>query len=190
MHRVPPLWIDAIWIVFWIVWTIAAAGVKPATRQESAATRVPYTLVVIVSFLLVFDPMFGTGFLARRFVPDSPAVQFAGLAVTIAGVAVAFWARAILGGNWSSVVTIKKDHELIRCGPYAFVRHPIYTGILMMLLGTVLVVGQVRGLISLALSFAGWRMKSLIEERFMMDQFGERYVDYKRHVKALIPWIY
>lgn len=180
----------AVWIAFYAIWILASTSVKRTERRESMATRISYTAVTLVAFVLFADPYLSTGFLGLRVIPASRTVQFAGFAIVLAGAAFAFWARFTIGRNWSSNVTIKKDHELIRRGPYAFVRHPIYTGILTMVLGTAIVIGEIRALGALGLAFLGFRIKSLIEERFMTEQFGEQYADYKARVRALIPLVY
>ncbi|MGH7689031.1 MAG: methyltransferase family protein, partial [Gemmatimonadaceae bacterium] len=95
-----------------------------------------------------------------------------------------------LGRNWSGTVTVKENHELIVRGPYRIVRHPIYTGFTLGMLGTALVIAQVRGLIAMALIVCAWRLKWGVEERFMLEEFGERYADYKKRVSALIPGIW
>jgi protein-S-isoprenylcysteine O-methyltransferase Ste14 len=86
-------------------------------------------------------------------------------------------------------VTIKQNHQLIRQGPYAIVRHPIYSGFLLGMLGTALALGEWRGLAGLALAFIGWGTKSRMEENFMAGQFGSAYIEYQREVKALIPFV-
>jgi protein-S-isoprenylcysteine O-methyltransferase Ste14 len=96
----------------------------------------------------------------------------------------------MLGGNWSGRVTIKEGHTLEKRGPYAIVRHPIYSGLLLAVLGTAIAFREIRGLIAVALVFAMLLMKSRMEERFMMEEFGSVYRDYGRQVKALIPFVY
>jgi protein-S-isoprenylcysteine O-methyltransferase len=140
--------------------------------------------------LLLFTRKLSVGFLGWRFVRESSFIEYAGFAITVAGALLAVWARVYIGRNWSSNVTIKQNHELIQGGPYALVRHPIYSGLLLATLGTAITIGEVRGLIALPLSFAGWQMKSMVEERFMREQFGRQYVDYERRVRALIPFVY
>jgi protein-S-isoprenylcysteine O-methyltransferase Ste14 len=105
---------------------------------------------------LPFSARLRVGPLAWRFVPDSPVVDWAGQADTAAGCAFAIWARMLLGGNWSASVTVKHDHQLIRQGPYSIVRHPICSGLLLALLGTALALGELRGIVDLALALAGW----------------------------------
>src|SRR5450755_3974668 len=108
-----------------------------------------------------------------------------GAAVTIAGLLFAVWAREHLGRNWSRSVTIKQGHELITTGPYAVVRHPIYTGILAGLLGTAIALSQVRGFIAFLLMFLMLWLKLRMEEQWMRSQFGETYATYARETAAL-----
>jgi len=101
----------------------------------------------------------------------------------------AAWARRYLGTNWSSTVTIKEGHELVTAGPYAIVRHPIYTGLILAFVGTALAIGEWRAVLAAVLGvIAFWRKLSL-EERWMREQFGERYQAYSRRVPALIPFV-
>ena len=110
--------------------------------------------------------------------------------ITALGVAFALAARFFLGKNWSGWVTVKKGHQLIRSGPYAVVRHPIYSGVLLGILGTAIVVGEVRGLVAMAFAALGLGLKSFQEERFMEEEFGSEYRDYTRRVKAMIPLLW
>ena len=113
-----------------------------------------------------------------------------GLALTIVGALFAVWARFYLGGNWSLTVTVKEGHTLIRGGPYAVVRHPIYSGLSLAVLGTALTVGEFRGLVAVGLVVFGLLHKSLVEERLMREEFGAEYERYCRDVKALIPFVW
>lgn len=187
-HRLTYVYVA--WIFFYAYWLIASSQVKRNRRAESPATRIPYTILILLAYFLLFDPQLSLGFLADRFIARSPEAELGGLAVTIAGACFAVWARLTIGRNWSSNVTIKQDHELIQRGPYTFVRHPIYTGILTMTLGTAIAIGEIRCLIGLIVAFVSFRIKSRIEERFMTEQFGEKYDAYKAQVKALIPFVY
>ncbi len=112
-----------------------------------------------------------------------------GLLLIVAGVLFACWARYILGSNWSSEVQLKQDHELIERGPYRYVRHPIYSGLLLALLGTVVLLGEWRALLALAIIAASFWRKLRLEERWLREHFGPAYVDYMQRVKALIPGI-
>jgi protein-S-isoprenylcysteine O-methyltransferase Ste14 len=115
--------------------------------------------------------------------------MWTGLVLTALGIGFTIWARLWIGGNWSGTITIKEEHELIQNGPYAIVRHPIYSGFLMALLGTAIVQGEVRALLGFPLAVLGWGLKLRMEESFMTQQFGSAYLDYKRRVKALVPFV-
>ena len=95
-----------------------------------------------------------------------------------------------LGANWSSWVTFKENHELIRSGPYRSVRHPIYSGLLLLLLGTILAMGRLQGFIGLAGGFLAIWVKLSQEEAIILKHFGPLYQDYKAHTKALIPGVF
>ena len=185
----PDLAILIVWLSVGLVWLAAASSLKSVARAEPPGSRLFHTLAIVPAFLLLFDSHLNIGVLNRRFIPDTPAVWWTGFALTVAGAALAIWARLLLGANWSANVTVKQNHELKRTGPYAVVRHPIYSGFLLAMLGTAIAFGEIRGLIALVLAFIAWRVKSLVEERFMLDQFGEQYAQYKRDVKALIPFV-
>jgi protein-S-isoprenylcysteine O-methyltransferase Ste14 len=182
-------YIDAVWVAVGVVWAVAAIRTKRATLAQTRASRLIHIALGAVAFVLLFNPQLAIGPLAWRFVPLSPEVSYTGLALTLAGAAFAIWARATLGRNWSGIVTIKEDHQIIRTGPYALVRHPIYSGFLLAMLGTALAIGQIRGLVGLVIAFGAWWFKSRIEEKFMEQQFGGQYVAYRQQVKAFIPFV-
>ena len=120
--------------------------------------------------------------------PRSP-LRFGGaLALAAAGLAFTVWARVHLGRNWSGSVTLKEGHELILSGPYAWVRHPIYTGLLMALLGSAVACGELRAAIGLGVVAAAFVRKLRIEERFMRESFPQQYPRYCAQVPALIPF--
>jgi protein-S-isoprenylcysteine O-methyltransferase Ste14 len=178
------------WSVFAAYWLWSARNVKHVARAEPWVLRFgKYWLPLLVAGALIFGPgeLVGRTWLREQFVPHSPLVWSIGLALAIIGVAFAIWARVILGRNWSSVVQVKQDHELIQQGPYAVVRHPIYTGLLLAFLGSAIIAGDVRGLVGVAIVFASFWIKLRLEERWMGEQFGQAYADYRRRTKALIP---
>jgi protein-S-isoprenylcysteine O-methyltransferase Ste14 len=178
------------WVVAVVVWLIGSVMNKATVRRQSLGSRlVEMAPLVLGVILLRGDPyLFRT--LAVRFLPDTAAWRILGAALTVIGVVVAIWARFYLGKNWSATVTVKEKHELIQSGPYSLVRHPIYSGFLLAILGTVIYGGEGRGLIALALILVTWKIKSIHEEAFMVSEFGEHYVEYRQRVKALIPFIW
>ncbi len=179
-----------IWVIAALVWLVSAFAVKRTERRQSPRSQTTHVLLLVLASVLMFDGHLNIGPLNNRFVPYSELIQYLGLFLTFAGIAFAIWARFLIGRNWSATVMVKRDHQLIRGGPYAIVRHPIYSGFLLAFFGTALETGEYRALLGLAVAFYGWRMKSLMEERFMSEQFGPAYSDYKRRVKALIPFVW
>jgi protein-S-isoprenylcysteine O-methyltransferase Ste14 len=107
--------------------------------------------------------------------------------LTASGIAVAFWARWHLGTNWSGVVTLKEGHELIRTGPYRAMRHPIYTGILLALLGTAITFGEVRALLAVALAWLSFYIKARREELFLSQEFGAGFAEHKQRTGMFLP---
>ncbi|MFZ0633312.1 MAG: isoprenylcysteine carboxylmethyltransferase family protein [Acidobacteriaceae bacterium] len=178
-----------VWIAFLLYWQIAAVGAKTTQRLEPALSRVLRTLAFLIAIALFFFDRLPVPWLYRRFLPSPLACFWIGAAVTVAGLLFAVWARAILGANWSRSVTIKQDHELITAGPYAFVRHPIYTGILTGFLGSVIALGQLRGIVSFVLVFLALWYKLRLEEDWMRSQFGDVYTTYVQRTAALVPWL-
>ena len=180
-----------VWLLWLMYWGISALRVKPAMRVESRASRLGrHVLLVILAALLLRRYAWLNGsFLNARFVPDQMWIVWLGFGVTVIGLAFTCWARVVLGQNWSGTVQLKQDHELIVRGPYSFVRHPIYTGVLVAFFGTALAIGEWHALIGVALlAVAFWR-KLRLEERWLCELFGEPYRNYMRHVKALVPWV-
>lgn len=166
-----------LWAVFVLVWLIGIGGNKPASRMESLGDRALHIFGTILAFSLLFrDPP-----------ASQPVGGWLGFVITVAGAVVAIWARFSLGRNWSASVTVKKNHELIRCGPYRFVRHPIYAGTLLAFLGTGLAFGHIQGVLAFFVALVTWKRKSRTEEQFMVEQFGVQYEQYRREVKSLIP---
>lgn len=185
----PDQLITNAWIAFLVIWLIAAVGTKRTARTQPAASRMLQGGLAAAGAVLLFARDMSSGWLNLQLLPDSAALADTGALLTVAGIGFAVWARFALGRNWSGVVTIKQDHELIRSGPYALVRHPIYSGILLAVVGTALVVNELRGFVAIALATLALWMKSRTEESFMLQQFGDQYRDYQREVRALIPYV-
>jgi protein-S-isoprenylcysteine O-methyltransferase Ste14 len=181
----------AAWLFFLGYWLWSARRLKPATRAEPALPRFfKYWLPIIVAIALMWpSEWLRSSVLGRHFLPQTRMVASIGLLLLVAGVWFACWARHILGSNWSSEVQLKEDHELIERGPYRYVRHPIYTGILLALLGTVVLEGEWRALLGFVIMFVSFWRKLRLEETWLGEHFGPVYTDYMQRVKALIPGI-
>lgn len=185
-YLIPGLWL--IWLAYW---RISAADVKPVQRHEPIGSRAAHLLPLLVAGILLWlrDEPDG-GWLFERILPRSEAGFWIGALLTAAGLGFSAWARVHLGRNWSATVTVKQAHELIRTGPYARVRHPIYTGVVFAFVGTAIVVGEWRGLLAVVIVIVAFARKLRLEERWMSETFGEDYRDYRARTAALIPLIW
>jgi protein-S-isoprenylcysteine O-methyltransferase Ste14 len=176
-----------IWFVWCIVWLLMAAWSKPSKRREFPWQRLEHVIPLLIGFLLIYNRRFAWSFLADRIVPQNDAVTVAGLALTVGGLIFAVWARIALGANWSGTVTIKTGHNLIRRGPYRWIRHPIYTGILGSMIGTVMLQGEVRAFLGFALMLLALYRKARREERFLSEEFGEGFAEHAKHTGMFLP---
>jgi protein-S-isoprenylcysteine O-methyltransferase Ste14 len=185
----PMQWVQICWIAFGLYWLVSALNRKVTKKRETYFQRFRYTLPLLICFWILLRPEYRDwyGWLAARFVPSGPVWEWVGVAMTAAGVAIAIWARWHLGSNWSGVVTLKEGHELIRTGPYRAIRHPIYTGMLLGLLGTAVTIGEVRGLLAVALGWLSFYFKARREESFLTEEFGSAFVEHRRHTGMFLP---
>jgi protein-S-isoprenylcysteine O-methyltransferase Ste14 len=174
------------WVLFSLYWEVAARNSAATAVSESQHSRAFHVVLSNVAVLLEIAPFRGLG----RFLPASYPYIAAGLAVELMGLFLAIWARRCLGRNWSGEISIKVEHRLIRSGPYRVLRHPIYTGLLAMYVGTALVSGRWLAIIGLALAvFAYWR-KIQLEEANLNVAFGADYDAYRRETWALVPGMF
>ena len=172
------------------LWGIGSLAVKRTVGSQSDARALLLVCGVILGWAMLLSPKFRTGLLRERFVPFGPGATYTGLALTVVGLGFALWARFTMGRTWSGLITVQEGHKVVRSGPYAIVRHPSYAGFMLATLGTAIVHGEVAGLVGTALVVICWGYKSRLEERFMIEQFGAKYEDYRRYVKALIPGVW
>jgi len=179
-----------VWIAFVLYWRIKAADTKTDQRLEPAASQILRALTFLIVIVLLSTTRIPLPWLYLQLWPVGLWPFWLGAAVTIAGLLFAVWAREHLGSNWSRSVTIKQGHELITTGPYAVVRHPIYTGILAGFLGMAIAISQVRGFIAFVLIFLAFWIKLRIEEQWMRSQFGEAYATYAQQTAALVPYLF
>ncbi|MBV9343372.1 MAG: isoprenylcysteine carboxylmethyltransferase family protein [Gammaproteobacteria bacterium] len=186
MHQCHVL-ILTVWAAWCLYWLGGAFFVKRTARREPFLSRLSHIVPVACGVWLIFAPLGWTGSWGEpRLVPTLPRCVGA-LVLVALGLLFTLWARWHLGRNWSASVTAKRDHELVRSGPYAWVRHPIYSGLLLALMGDALDVGAPHALLGLLIVFAGFTHKLRIEERVMRQLFGAAYTDYRSAVPALVP---
>jgi protein-S-isoprenylcysteine O-methyltransferase Ste14 len=175
------------WYAFPVYFGISALRVKPTKIGEDPAKRLMHVVPLVLAAFLLFSRGLRFGALGERFVPPIAAVAYGGIALTFLGAAFALWARYCLGEYWSSRVTLKVDHRIIRNGPYAYIRHPLYTGMLTAIAGTALVLGEWRGVIALLLALGAFWRKASTEEALLSSEFGDQYAEYRRQTGFLTP---
>jgi protein-S-isoprenylcysteine O-methyltransferase len=168
---------------------LAALFTKRTVYHESGSRRLLYIIPIVFGWFLVFR--------GRRFpppfnfdiIPQTEVILVAAAILCLCGLGLCLWARAVLGRNWSGTVTLKENHELIVRGPYRLVRHPIYTGLLAMLMATWMEQGHLAGLVGLVLVFVSFWIKLSQEEEVMSKQFPDQYAAYRLRTKRIIPFI-
>jgi protein-S-isoprenylcysteine O-methyltransferase Ste14 len=188
--------IAIIWLIFFAYWTgevlyeLATRRTKKVEKREPLAVALSSRLTLWIALFLVLTTFaqkyypFGASFLPRTFI-----TAYTGLALGFCGIFFAIWARITLGGNWSADAVLKKGQTLVKNGPYGIVRHPIYTGITIGIVGSAIAENTVTGLIAIffVLLFSYFRIRD--EEKLMKEKFGSDYADYAKNVKAFVPWI-
>jgi protein-S-isoprenylcysteine O-methyltransferase Ste14 len=179
--------LDILWSVLGIYWLYGVLGTKKIAVDENSGLRVVRLSILTFTLVLVLTNWLRTGILARRFVVDRPGVDWFGVVLTGLGVGLAIWARWNLGQNWSDKVVLKVDHELIRSGPYAYLRHPIYSGVLLAIAGTALAIGEWRGVVAFVMMSTNYLVKAWREERVLAGQFGEQFTEYRKRAGFLLP---
>lgn len=193
----------AIYLVwdFWIVTWIAAAIWSSRTVKRAGLSREwPYRILALTGFVLLFaSPIYVTdgrwhfgpppGILGLHLWPYPPlAIGWAMVLLAALGIAFAWWARIYLGRLWSGSITRKEEHRVVDTGPYGWVRHPIYTGLLTAAVATAVAVGELHSLLGALLLIVAYWMKAKLEERFLREELGpEAYDSYRAHVPMLVP---
>jgi protein-S-isoprenylcysteine O-methyltransferase Ste14 len=175
------------WVLLLIYWIIGAFKTRPTHEEESLASRYLVVLVEVIAYLLVFNHATDIGFLGERFIPRTLTGALLGVLLTWLGIGLAIWARYHLAEYWSARVTIKEDHQLIRTGPYAHLRHPIYSGLVLATIGTALVIGKWRCVLGFLLALVGYCIKARKEEEMLTQQFGDAFREHRKHAGFLLP---
>ena len=177
----------AVWMAFAAYWLISARWVRKTKRAEPRRQTLLRVALSVAGTWLLFAPNLHLGPLNWRLLPQNHVTFFTGAGILLAGLGFAVWARIHLGQYWSGMITLKEGHRLIRTGPYAVVRHPIYTGIITGIAGTAVAVGELRGFLAVLMYTAIYYWKSRHEERLLTPEFGEEYPAYRQAVGALAP---
>ena len=188
MAMVSNLAICACWLVYIVYWIGSARGLKPVVERQSWLSIIAHRIPIMLGFLMILFPIspHSTGL---ALTPHAGFTGAIGAVVCMLGLSVAIWSRQTLAGNWSATVTFKQGHELVQSGPYRFVRHPIYTGILLMILSSAIVLGRLQSWLGFLIMCAGFWIKLKQEESLMLRHFPDEYPAYRARVKALVPFL-
>jgi protein-S-isoprenylcysteine O-methyltransferase Ste14 len=170
-----------VWIAFWIYWLLSAVSAKQGSGRKR--TRPPGLIIIILGFVLL------RVFRGNSLAVHSLALQVIGVILFLAGLGLAVWARVYLGRNWGMPMTEKDEPELVTSGPYHFVRHPIYSGILLATFGTAIAT-DVYWLIALAVIGLYFVYSATVEEKILTASFPTAYPSYRAKTKMLIPFVF
>jgi protein-S-isoprenylcysteine O-methyltransferase Ste14 len=178
------------WGVFLLVWLVGSFSAKKNVNAAAMMRWIGLRMVIVVVIAVGFRSQIAGRFAGYRFFGTiDPVAGWVGVALCAAGIAFAIWARVYLGRNWGMPMSVKEDPELVTSGPYAYVRHPIYTGMLLAMLGSG-IVGGASWLFAVALLGAYFAYTATQEEKLMQKQFPEAYPAYKKRTKMLIPFVF
>jgi protein-S-isoprenylcysteine O-methyltransferase Ste14 len=177
------------WLVSEIYWGVHSRGNKETVHRQRTFVRMFAVISIYAAFALIYVPYLSIGVLGVRLLPQTDVLGIVGSVLCGSGICFSVWSRSTLGKNWSGPVTLKKGHDLIRNGPYAIVRHPIYLGSLVSLAGSAMTTAEVRGFVGVLLVMY-MLMKKMDEEESLLGSHFTEYADYRASVKKLIPFIY
>jgi protein-S-isoprenylcysteine O-methyltransferase Ste14 len=171
------------WAIFIIYWIVAAFRVKRTVEKQAGWWRIQILLIAaaIAFFMIRHDAILWSYTLTIGIIADI---------VTLIGLIIILWARTVLGGNWSTTAVLKENQELIQSGPYRYVRHPIYSGLMLMVLGVAIFYGRAIGFVAFTISFIASWFRARQEEKLLTKHFPEEYPNYKKRVKAFIPFVF
>jgi len=176
-------------MVVFTIWMAAAYSSNESIHSKADwRSRIAVWVVGIAWVLLLARRLAGP--FSWHITPPARLFIATGFVLTLIGLAFALWARYYLGRSWDAFISLKKDHKLVQTGPYAIVRHPIYSGFMLAAIGTALVIGELRCFIAAALVIGAWTYKSGCEEMFLLDHFGAEYRKYCGKVKRLLPYVW
>ena len=199
MTATPQIWILVPWVLWALSWMAASLWANRTVKRPGAAREIPYRVLTTLGFVLLLFVVVRRGstsspflpaFLAQRYwtLPDEAGWAMVGLATL--GFLFCWWARLHLGRLWSGSITRKEGHHVVDTGPYALVRHPIYTGLLTAGLATMIVRGDPGAIAGFILLTLGYYLKARIEEGFLRQELGAADYDaYAARVPMLVPFI-
>ena len=183
----PSTLLGTLWGAWIFSWLLAAIWSARTVARQPARARLAHNLLVIAGAALLFSPLGESTPWNLTLFPTATWIEWMGVGLTFLGLSFTWWARVHLGRNWSGTVTLKEGHALIRTGPYRLTRHPIYTGLILAVVGTALATDSVGALIAAGSIVFGFVLKLRGEERLLTEHFGDAYRAYQAEVPQLIP---
>lgn len=182
-----PYLVEIPWIVFLVYWIIAAFKTRRTEKKEVFAWRYGIMFLEVFGFSLLFSDYADIGFLRQSIFPRTDVLGVLSIVLVWAGIALALWARWHLGQYWSGRITIKEGHKLIQTGPYARLRHPIYSGLDLAAIGSALEINRWRCLAAVCVIILGFAIKAKREEAMLGAQFGPEFEEHRRRAGFLLP---
>lgn len=181
----------ACWAVFIAYWAVSALGAKRNRSGNRFVRGILYRVGIAVLVIIALRVLFAGWFFSEALSQGetSPAIGVVGVLLAVIGIGFAIWARAYLGTNWGMPMTVKENPELVTTGPYAYVRHPIYTGVMLAILGSALVSGLIWFIVFVGAA-AAFSYSATQEENVLMKEFPDTYPAYKRRTKMLVPFVF
>jgi protein-S-isoprenylcysteine O-methyltransferase Ste14 len=186
------LYVGYLWGIFWIYWIITGIRTRRNTESEKVGQkpiqRFLQLFFVIVAFWLslsLYDNLS-----LWKLIIQGQYIKIIGFLLLFLSLAFSVWARVILGKNWSGVIQKVQGQRLITKGPYRYIRNPIYTGIIGGFIGTFIIVGTLASLLGMLIIIVTYILKTVKEERFLVESFGDEYIEYKKRTWALLPLIF
>jgi protein-S-isoprenylcysteine O-methyltransferase Ste14 len=180
----------ALWVVWLLSWTVAALWSSRVESSPGITAELGYRLATGIGAALLFFSFGDEVERATRLWSIAEPLGWLLVLVAFCGFAFTWWARLHLGRLWSGGVTRKANHKVIDSGPYAIVRHPIYTGLFIAVIATAVERGTVLALLGAAVLIVATYFKARLEENFLERELGAAaYEDYRRRVPMLVPFM-
>lgn len=179
-----------IWVAFAIIWLIASLSSKKTVKRRPWWIQIPLRLAIVLILVALLQRRWGGDLLrSGAALLSSPTIGLIGLVVCALGIGYALWARIVIGTNWGMPMTLKQDHQLVTTGPYAHVRHPIYAGVLLAMLGSAFTI-SLWWFVFFVVNGAQFAYAAKREEQLMLQTFPDSYPGYMRRTRMLIPFVF
>jgi protein-S-isoprenylcysteine O-methyltransferase Ste14 len=186
MNVTPEILVTFCWLIFVVIWFLSSFNTKAYAKRNFQSWSVRFVIIVII--LVLFDSPGSREYIVATAHAVPLGLQWLGVFFVVCGIGITIWARVYLGRNWGMPMSLKQDAELVTSGPYAYVRHPIYTGWMLAALGSTLV--TIWWGIPFIFFFIYFVYSAKAEEKIMLDEFGDKYADYMKRSNMLIPFLF